>query len=94
LEEHGNAAFQDCWAITELDNSVPSKQEGNATGSYQQNQIGGRKDSLAPFCTPKHHLKVLKGSAEDAGGVRMDSSSLLSDQVQECWWKAVDAALI
>jgi hypothetical protein len=49
LEEHGNATFQDCWAIIELDNSMPSKQEGNATRSYQQNQIGGWKDLWLPY---------------------------------------------
>jgi hypothetical protein len=38
LEEHGNAAFQDSWAFTEFDNSVPGRQEGYSEGLYGQDQ--------------------------------------------------------
>ena len=79
-----NAAFQDIWAPTELDNFVPPVDKKEFKGSDPQDQLGGWKNSLFSLHSPRRHLKILKGNTEDVGKVRKDVSILLVDTENIC----------
>jgi hypothetical protein len=52
LEKHGNAAFQDSWAFTELDSSVRRRQKRDAEGLYEQDQGIDKDGSVVTQCNP------------------------------------------
>ena len=95
LEKHGDAVFQDYWAITELDTSMPGKQAEFDDGLYKQDQDDICKDSLASRCAPRHYLKFHRGAAEEEIWECKKSEEPWADPEQAVapWWRSMNNSL-